>query len=138
MGQLIEFTNNHPLLVAGTILMGLAVLFYEIRQRAQGLTAITPGQSVQLINSGARVIDVREPDRFAAGHIVDAINLPGAEPGKAEKLRKNKAVILVCDNGGKSSQSVAGWREAGYEQTFSLKGGLAAWQQDNLPTVSET
>ena len=39
MEQLIEFTNNHLLLVTGTMLMGLAVIFNELRIRASAVSA---------------------------------------------------------------------------------------------------
>jgi len=139
MGQIIEFTNNHPLLVASTLAMGLAVLFYEIRTRMQGLTAISPAQLVRLINQGARVIDVRDKEQFESGHIVDAVNLPAGdlENHQVKKIKKTKALVFVCDNGSKSGLSVEPWRKAGYESAFSLKGGLMAWRQDNLPIISD-
>jgi len=138
MGQLIEFINNNALLVAGTVAMGLAVLFYEIRLRANGLTGVSPAQLVQLINNGARIVDVRDEDIFASGHIVGAINLPAADlsVGQAKKIKKDKTVVLICDNGGKSAQFVESWRKDGFQSAFSLKGGLTAWRQDNLPVVS--
>ena len=52
MEQLIEFSNSHPLLVAGTILMALAVIFYELRMKTSSLTAISSVQAVRLINQG--------------------------------------------------------------------------------------
>jgi hypothetical protein len=70
MGQLLEFTNNHPVLVSGTLLMALAVIFYEIRMRASGLTSISAAQAVRVINQGGKVVDVRDKENFDAGHIV--------------------------------------------------------------------
>lgn len=138
MGQLIEFTNNHPFLVAATIGLGLAILFYELRLRASGLTAISTAQAVGLINRGARVVDVRDKAQFDKGHIVDAINLPGSDPDNAsgKAPNKKKTIVLVCDNGSASGRCVDVWRKAGYENAFSIKGGLAAWRQENLPIVS--
>jgi rhodanese-related sulfurtransferase len=138
MTQLIDFINNQPWLVAGTLAMGLAVLFYEIRLRTRGLMAISPAQLVRLINQGARVVDIRDKEQFDAGHIVDSINLPAADPaaGQAKKIKHSKTVVLVCDTGSKSGQCVEPWRAAGYESAFSLNGGLAAWRQDNLPIVA--
>lgn len=138
MDQLIEFTNTHPLLMTATVLMGLAVLFYEVRLKAGGVSAITAAQAVRLINQGGRVVDVREEAQYAAGHIVDAMNIPATEIGEdpPRKLKNSKSVILVCDNGSKSASCAAVLRKGGLENAFSLRGGLAAWQQDNLPIVS--
>jgi rhodanese-related sulfurtransferase len=139
MGRLIEFAGNNALLVAGTIAMALAVLFYEIRQKSQGLTAVSPPQLVGLMNKGARVVDIREASLFETAHIVEAVNIPEADlsQGKARKIKQAKTVVLVCDNGIKSGQAVAAWRSAGYESAFSLKGGISAWQQDNMPLVAK-
>ena len=75
MEQLIEFTNNHLLLVASTILMALAVIFFELRIRAGTVSALSTAQTIQLINQGAHVVDVRDKTGFDGGHIVDAIGL---------------------------------------------------------------
>lgn len=137
MEQLIEFSNNHPLLVAGTVLMGLAVIFYELRMKTSGLAAISAGQVVRLMNQGGQVIDVRDKDQFDTGHIVNSINIPAADIDAAgSKLpKKAKSIILVCDNGSKSAQCLAPIIKSGREDIFSLKGGLANWRQENLPVT---
>jgi len=136
MDQIIEFTNNNPLLVTATILMALAVIFFEIRQRSQGVTAINANQAVRLINQGAKVVDIREQDRYDTGHIVGAIRVgPDALAGD-KRLKKQRPVILVCDNGANSSRCTDELRKAGFESAFSLQGGISAWQQENLPIVA--
>jgi len=137
MEQLIEFSNSHPLLVAGTILMALAVIFYELRMKTGSLTAISSVQAVRLINQGGRVVDIRDKAQFDTGHIVNAINIPAAElDGEGSKLpKKAKSIILVCDNGAKSSQCLAPIKKSGREDVFSLQGGLANWRQENLPVT---
>lgn len=138
MAQIIEFTNNHPLLVAGTFLMLIAVLTYELRLRGRAVFEVTPTQAVRLINQGARVVDVREQAAFDAGHIAEALHMPAAGLTEAagRKLKKNKPVVLVCDAGNASGRCVEPLRKAGFESAFSLQGGLAAWQRDNLPVVA--
>jgi rhodanese-related sulfurtransferase len=140
MDRLIEFTNNNLLLVAGSVLMALAVVFYELRQRAQSVFEVTPLQAVRLINQGARVIDVRSPENFSSGHINGSLNLPGGDMTQdaGKKLKKNKPVVLVCDNGLTSARCIEPLRKAGFESAFSLQGGLTAWRRDNLPLFSET
>ena len=141
MEQLIEFSNAHPMLMAGTILMALTVIFYELRIKASGLTAISTTQVVRLMNQGARVIDVRNKDQFDAGHIVNSINIPATELKEEDSKfpKKAKSIILVCDNGSKSSQCLAPMKKSGRENIFSLQGGLVSWRQENLPILeSET
>lgn len=138
MEQLVEFTNNNLLLVGATVAMALAVAFYELRLRAGSVSAVSPVQVVRLINQGAKVVDIRDQAPFDAGHIVDAIHVPAAElqNNQDQRLKKAKSIILVCDNGAKSGQTVAAMKKDGNDNAFSLMGGMAAWQKDNLPIVS--
>lgn len=138
MEQLIEYANNNLLLVAGTVMMVLAVVFYELRMQAGSVASVSSNQVVSLINQGAKVVDIRDSSHFDAGHIVDAVHIPGPElvGEQSTKLKKAKSIVLVCDNGSKSGQSAAAMRKEGFDNTFSLQGGMAAWQRDNLPVVA--
>lgn len=138
MDRLLEFISNNTLLAAGTVAMALAVIFNELRIKATGLTAVPATQVVRLINGGAKVVDVRDKESFEKAHIVESINIPAAEvPDKLiQKLRKAKSIVLVCDTGTRSGQLVASLRKQGLETVFSLRGGIGAWQRENLPTVA--
>jgi rhodanese-related sulfurtransferase len=138
MGQLVEFIANHPLLIAGTLVSCAALMFYELRMQRRGLTQVSTAAAVRLINKGALVIDVRTPDEFQSGHILNARNI------ELEKLQseadpihkqKNKVVVTVCANGSRAGRAAALLRKAGYPSAFSLKGGLSGWRADNLPIV---
>ncbi|MBT8444272.1 MAG: rhodanese-like domain-containing protein [Gammaproteobacteria bacterium] len=138
MDQLLEFISNNTLLAAGTVAMALAVIFNELRIKADGLTALPPSQVVRLINGGAKVVDIRDHDAYAKGHIVDSVNIPAAElAGDIDpKLKKASSVVLVCDSGGRTAPLVTSLRKKGLEAVFGLQGGLGAWRRDNLPIVS--
>jgi rhodanese-related sulfurtransferase len=138
MAELIEFANLHPLLVGGLFASWIAVMVYEVRLRAGGVTHVTPADAVRLINKGALVIDVRKPEAYQAGHIVNARNvvldrLKGEEDAIAKK--KDKVLLAVCENGGLSGKAANLLRKAGYPNAFSLKGGILSWRADNLPLV---
>jgi len=138
MAQLVEFANNHLYLVAGLLVAWSAVMFYELRLRGQGATHVSAADAVRLINKGALVIDVRKADEFAAGHIVNAKNvgLDRLQQGDdAVNKQKNKILLAVCGDGSTSGRAAGLLRKAGYENTFSLKGGVAGWKADNLPLV---
>jgi rhodanese-related sulfurtransferase len=113
-------------------------MFYELWLRTRGLTNVTTADAVRLINRGALVVDVRNPEAFEAGHIVNAKNVAldklagnqGAVPKK-----KDKILLTVCDNGTTSGRAASVLRKAGYQNVFSLKGGLTGWRADNLPLV---
>jgi rhodanese-related sulfurtransferase len=138
MGQLVEFATHHPLIVAGLVVTWLAVMFYEMRLKSRGLTHVSTADAVRLINKGALVIDVRKPEEFQAGHIVNARNV-GLDKIENDKdpisKQKNKVLLTVCGNGASSGRAASALRKAGYPAVFSLKGGLSGWRSENLPLV---
>jgi rhodanese-related sulfurtransferase len=138
MDQLLEFIGNNTLLAGGAVMMALAVIFNELRIKAAGVTALSAGMVVQLINSGSKVIDVRDAELFAKGHIVDSINIPATDlhADIESRFKMAKSLVLVCDTGAKSGQCVATLRKGGLETAFSLQGGIGAWQRENLPVVT--
>jgi rhodanese-related sulfurtransferase len=138
MSELIEFVMRHPLLVGGSLMALIATIGYEIRLRSQSSFSIPPPQAVRLINQGATVVDLRDAARFNAGHIVDAINLTAdaLKTDPESRLKKKRAVVLVCDNGSSSSRLAGVLRQAGFENAWSLEGGHASWERDNLPVVA--
>jgi rhodanese-related sulfurtransferase len=138
MDQLVEFASNHVWLVSGLLIAWFAVMFYELRVRSQGATHISAADAVRLINKGALVIDVRKPEEFAAGHIVNARNVALdrlASGDDAIHKQKAKILLAVCGDGAASGRAAGLLRKAGYENAFSLKGGLSGWRADNLPLV---
>ncbi len=138
MAHFIEFSLRHPLLTGATLAAIVAVLAYEVWLRSRTGATVAPQEAVRLINEGATVVDVREVTRFNEGHIVDAVNIPSDElAARAEtRLKKKRPVLLVCDTGARSGRLVATLRKAGFDNSWSLAGGLAAWQRDNLPIVT--
>jgi rhodanese-related sulfurtransferase len=138
MDQLIEFANNHPLLVAGLIAAWSAVMFYELRMRNTGATHVSAADAVRLINKGALVIDVRKAEEFQAGHIVNARNVALdriQQDEDAVNKQKGKVLLTVCSNGANSGRAAGLLRKAGYENAFSIRGGLGGWRAENLPLV---
>ncbi len=140
MGNILEFAANHPWLASGTIAMALIIIFYELSRKAGSVASLSSAKAVQLINQGARVVDIRDQQQYDAGHIIDAVNIPAAElAGQLEsKLKKAKAIVVVCDTGTRSGQTVTTLRKSGNDTVFNLQGGLTAWRSDNLPIVSSS
>jgi len=83
------------------------------------------------------LIDVREPDEFAAERIAGALNVPlstldpAALPDSADKT-----VVLQCAGGKRSAMAVDKCRNANQAIETHLAGGLAGWKAAGLPTVS--
>jgi len=105
--------------------------------KGAGGGSLTAANAVQLINrEKAVVIDVCEPEEFAAGHVNGAKNVPlGQLEERLPGVVKNKALplVLVCAKGARAQRAVAVAKKLGYENAQALAGGLAAWREANLP-----
>ncbi len=99
--------------------------------------SLTAQGAVQLINrSRAVVVDVREPEEFAAGHVTGAKNIPLNQlDAKLASTVKNKTVplLLICGTGSRAQRAVATAKKLGYEQAQAIAGGLKSWKDANLP-----
>jgi rhodanese-related sulfurtransferase len=138
MAQLIEFAGNHPILAGAIIVVAVLVVVNEARIRMRGVFAVTPFDAVRLVNQGAAIVDLRGEDLYGTSHLADSANVTQDDlASHVAAIKAKKAVLLVCDNGSMSGRCAAAIRKAGRDHVFSLKGGLAAWQQENLPTVSQ-
>ena len=137
MDKFILFAGNHPLLVTALMVSFFLVIFSELRRKAGGLINIEPADVVRLINNDGVVIDLRSPDSYTHGHIVNARNVQQDElDSRAKSLDKSKPVVAVCDNGISSTRAVNALRQQGFETVFGLKGGMNGWMQAGLPVVS--
>jgi rhodanese-related sulfurtransferase len=93
------------------------------------------------VPADALLLDVREDDEWAAGHIDGAVHVPMMqlpqrlqyEPGP---LTPEAPVIVVCKVGGRSAQVTAWLRHQGYE-AVNLAGGMLAWEAAGRPMQAE-
>ncbi|HZF25056.1 MAG TPA: rhodanese-like domain-containing protein [Steroidobacteraceae bacterium] len=138
MNRLIEFAGNHPYLVSAAVLLLVVVIVSEMRARIQEFAALAPSDAVRMMNHGALVVDVREAAAFETGHIVDARHVPLkdlAASADTLKRHKEKPVITCCESGMDGGAAARELGKLGFSKVFNLRGGLAAWRQENLPLV---
>jgi rhodanese-related sulfurtransferase len=86
------------------------------------------------------VIDVREPDEYAAGHLQGAVNLPRGLlefklAGNPALERRDLAVVLYCKTSGRAALSAASMQAMGYLNVVSIAGGYDAWVAAGKPVV---
>jgi sulfur-carrier protein adenylyltransferase/sulfurtransferase len=88
----------------------------------------------QLMSAGeARymIIDVREPDEFAAGHLEHALNIPLADlPQRLAEIPSSVTATFVCRSGVRSQRACAIAIRAGIASPAHLGGGLDAWTRE--------
>ncbi|MCF8374536.1 MAG: hypothetical protein K9H64_23145 [Bacteroidales bacterium] len=86
------------------------------------------------LGKNIQIIDVRDAEKYAMGHINGAVNLSSDKvldhllndivPSKLDKI------ILVCENGDASTYITSVLRLIGYRNVFALKYGMSAWHKD--------
>lgn len=138
--QYIEFATHHPFLVAPFVAVLLLWGLYEARRSSANV--VGSGEATALINrEDAQVVDLRNANEFKTGYISGAINIPNdnldARITELEKY-KDKPVILVCKSGQSSAAAAAKLEKAGFSKVKRLRGGIAQWQADDLPTVKKS
>lgn len=75
------------------------------------------------------VVDIRDPQSFATGHMPDALHL--SNDNFAEFLTntaKDKPVLVVCYLGVSSQQAANVIAQQGYDSVYSMDGGFEAWK----------
>jgi len=74
------------------------------------------------------IIDVRESDEFAEGHIPQAINRPlSILVEEIDSFEKDKTYYIVCQSGGRSSQACSYLSSEGI-RVVNVLGGMSEWQ----------
>ena len=130
-----DFINQNILLIAIVITSGLGLL-WPMFFRPVG-TAVNPGEATLLINrEDAHILDVREASEFVAGHIPEAINIPGGK--LSERLHeiekyKDKPLIVCCAAGMRSNKACRDLKQNGFEKLYNLSGGVDAWVAASYP-----
>lgn len=83
------------------------------------------------------LVDVREPDEFAAGHIPGAISLPRGlvEKGIEAVVGRDQPFVVCCQSGKRSSLVADTLQAMGFAKVRSLAGGVEAWFAAGLPNA---
>ena len=84
------------------------------------------------------LLDVREPDEWAAGHAPDAHHLPMMEvPARMGEVPTDTEVVVVCRSGGRSGQVVSYLMDNGWDNVRNLDGGMRSWSAAGREMISE-
>jgi rhodanese-related sulfurtransferase len=78
------------------------------------------------------IIDVREPEDFASGHLPNAINIPrGMLELEIDDIvpNQNQPIVVYCGGGSRSALAAQTLQVMGYDQVKSLAGGWRHWSQ---------
>ncbi len=100
---------------------------------------VEPATLRQWIADGsAYVVDVREPQEWAAEHIEGSVSAPLSQfDGTALTPPQGQRLVLHCRSGVRCGMAAERLEAAGHDgKIHRLRGGLLAWQEAGLPTRS--
>lgn len=84
-----------------------------------------------------RIVDVRRPGEWEAGHIPDALHLPlNNLADEAAALPKSQPVAVICAGGFRSSIASSILEQQGFTKVTNVVGGMAAWRSANLEVAA--
>ena len=102
------------------------------------LPLITPQQANALIDDGAKLIDIRDPDEYAREHIPAAQSMPLDTLPGGLKTHADETVIFHCQSGARTSGNADRLAQAAAPaQAFVVEGGIQGWKQAGLQTVED-
>lgn len=91
-------------------------------------------EAVEAAPADAVLLDVRELEEYAEGHISGSINLPQADLAtRLDDIPRDRPVISICRSGARSLRSAQFLAQMGYPSVSSMRGGLDAWEQSGRP-----
>jgi hydroxyacylglutathione hydrolase len=82
----------------------------------------------------AVLVDVREPEEFARGHVASAVSLPQAElANRLNEIPRDRPILTICQTGMRSLRSAQFLLQQGFDHVSSVAGGTAAWRAAGRP-----
>ena len=137
--RLPEFVGNHLMLAMMFAAILVALVGGEVSRLFRGYKELSPAGLTLLINrENALLVDLSSNQDYERGHIAGAKHVPLSQfdPENKELAKvKELPVAVYCKNGTTSAQAAKRLLKAGFTQVYWLGGGLAAWQQADLPTA---
>jgi rhodanese-related sulfurtransferase len=80
------------------------------------------------------LLDVREPEEYAHGHVPGAVSLPQADlASRLDEVPRDRPVITLCERGIRSYRAAQFLAQVEIDQVTSVKGGTAAWRAAAKP-----
>ncbi|EDX83609.1 rhodanese-like domain protein [Synechococcus sp. PCC 7335] len=115
-------TNSSDFAEVETFLVSLPNDYYTIKRIDRVKKSVE--------NGTAMLVDVREPNEFAAGHIEGAVNIPlRTLTTNLKQIPQTKPVILYCSSGYRTGISVMTLRLLGYDNVRGFPPSIQGWKE---------
>src|SRR5262245_50646204 len=112
--------------------------FKELIRRVKSEVREVSVDEARALLPGAGLLDVREGDEWAQGHLPGALHIPrGFLELKVEEALpdKSRPVVVYCAGGTRSALAARTLADLGYRQVVSLAGGYGRWKEAGQPVV---
>ena len=111
-----------------------------VEQAESSIQEISIQDASQAIETADVLIDVREADEYAAGHLAGAINIPRGllefkMTGEPHLADRNLHIVVYCKTSGRAALSAVALHQMGYVHVQSIAGGYDAWAEAKMPVV---
>ncbi|MBB3906825.1 rhodanese-like domain-containing protein [Anoxybacillus rupiensis] len=111
-------------ILLGAIIVYSVTMYFMQRRMVKALTE----EEFRVGYRKAQLIDVREADEYASGHILGARNIPLTQMRmRMKELRKDQPIYLYCQSGLRSGRAAQMLYRKGYRDLYHLKGGFKTW-----------
>ncbi|MFQ5846501.1 MAG: rhodanese-like domain-containing protein [Candidatus Methylomirabilales bacterium] len=98
---------------------------------------IEPAEAKALMERGAQVVDVREPNEYAQVRIPGSILVPlGTLLRTPREFLKEGAVLFICSEGIRSAVACEAAAAIGLGEVYNLEGGIQRWETQEYPLES--
>ena len=127
-----EVCKDHNLLDVNEVMQHL-VRSHEVDQEMQ----VDVGQVKAWLDAGEsfRFIDVRTPQEIEIASIEAAEALDFTDQGKYMGLPKDTKMVFSCKSGMRSLDVAAYFAGHGFENVYSMRGGIDAWRAEIDPSI---
>jgi len=88
----------------------------------------------EALAAGAKLVDVRTPAEFSAGHVPGAVNIPLSELGRRHRELRPRSgpVVVYCRSGSRSAGAAGLLRAKGFKHVLDMK-GIGNWERVEVP-----
>ena len=114
---------------------------HDLVTAAKGrIQEISVDAAEQAIREAQVLIDVREADEYAAGHLPGAVHISRGMlefklSSNPELSARDLAIVLYCKTSGRAALAACALHDMGYLNVKSISGGFDAWAAAGKPVV---
>ena len=110
----------------------IAFIAWQLINKPSPGAEVDAEELLEMLATDAEVVllDVREPDEYAAGHIPGSILIPLGDLDRSERLKEidpSQKIVVICRSGNRSEFGQQMLMDMGFTDVYNLTGGIQRW-----------